>query len=66
MTISLNGAPYETRHASTVRGLLEELEYPALAVAVQLNDAIVPRSQYADTPVREGDRVEVITFAAGG
>ena len=66
MTIQLNGRPYDTLSASTVRALLDELEYPPLAVAVQINDVIVPRARYAETPVQDGDHVEVITFAAGG
>jgi sulfur carrier protein len=66
MTIQLNGRPYEMLTASTVRALLDLLEYPPLAVAVQINDVIVPRARYADTLVQDGDQVEVITFAAGG
>ncbi len=65
MNLRVNGHSYDTASA-TVRGLLEELEYPLLAVAVQVNDTIVPRAQYDATPLADGDRVEVITFAAGG
>lgn len=66
MQIVLNGRPRAIESAATVRRLLEEMDYPPEVVAVQVNDDIVPRSRFADTRLAEGDRVEVITFAAGG
>jgi thiamine biosynthesis protein ThiS len=38
----------------------------AQRVAVLLNDEAVPAPRRSLTPLHEGDRVELLTFAAGG
>jgi sulfur carrier protein len=35
-------------------------------VAAALNETVVPRAQWPSTPLREGDRVEVLTAVQGG
>lgn len=35
-------------------------------VAVVLNDEVVPQDRRAACPVKDGDRIEVLTFAGGG
>ena len=35
-------------------------------VAVELNREIVPRRQWADTRLHEGDRLEIVHFVGGG
>jgi thiamine biosynthesis protein ThiS len=35
-------------------------------VAVVLNDQVVPQAKREDAAVREGDRIEILTFAGGG
>jgi len=35
-------------------------------VAVEQNGEIVPRSGWSTTPVREGDRFEIVHFVGGG
>ncbi|WP_063835949.1 sulfur carrier protein ThiS [Actinacidiphila yeochonensis] len=37
---------------------------PGIAAAV--NEAVVPRSRWAATPLRDGDRVEILTAVQGG
>ena len=66
MRIILNGAPVEG--APTVADLVEHhlgRREPA-GVAVALNDAIVPRGEWATQPLRDGDVVEVVTAVQGG
>lgn len=50
----------------TVLALVEELGLDVRKVAVERNLEIVPRSLHADTPVAEGDRIEVVQFVGGG
>lgn len=67
-TITLNGAPYTTG-ASTVAELVAEVQPEAGArhgVAVALDDAVVRRSAWAQTALREGARVEIIRAVGGG
>ncbi|MGZ4445672.1 MAG: sulfur carrier protein ThiS [Nocardioides sp.] len=61
-TILLNGTPHLLAAGATVADLLGAR--PGFAVAV--NGEVVPRHQHADTLLREGDRVEVLTAVQGG
>jgi sulfur carrier protein len=63
-TFVLNGErrPY---HTQTVAQLLQTLALADKRVAVEVNAAIVPRSQHALHALAPDDRVEII-FAIGG
>jgi sulfur carrier protein len=64
--ISLNGEPRETT-AKNVALLLEELGLARQGgLAVEVNASVVPRSEHAATPLKDGDLVEVVTMLAGG
>ena len=51
---------------STVEEYLSSAGFAAERVVVELNEEIVPRGRYADTVLRDGDRVEVVCFMGGG
>ena len=64
--VRLNGADREVASDLTVRGLLESLDLHPELVVVELNREILDRKTYADTPVREGDTLELVHFVGGG
>lgn len=64
--ITLNGAPRAVVGLSSVRDLVAELGLDARKVAVERNCTIVPRSAYADTPIMDGDAIEIVGFIGGG
>ncbi len=66
MTITLNGQQKEVPDGITIRGLLERMQIRPERVAVELNERMVRKAAYAETPVREGDRLEVVSFMGGG
>lgn len=66
MRIQLNGELCELLDGETVAGLLALRELAGRRVAVELNLDIVPRSQHADTVLKEGDQVEVVHAIGGG
>jgi sulfur carrier protein len=71
MTIRLNGEDYILKDAdgaakSTVAALLDQLDIKPGAVAVEVNLAIVRKALYAETGLREGDSVEIVSFVGGG
>lgn len=66
MNIVVNGAPREIPDGHTVAGLVVDLELADKRIAVEVNEEIVPRSQYSDHRLRVGDRVEVVTAIGGG
>jgi thiamine biosynthesis protein ThiS len=65
--LSVNGEPREVKSARSVRELLSELELDAAeGMAVLVNEAVVPRSAWDETPLAEGDAVEILRASAGG
>ncbi|MFN2975823.1 sulfur carrier protein ThiS [Terriglobus aquaticus] len=46
--------------------LVSELGFRPDRVALEQNGSIVPRTRWAEAPVREGDRLEVVHFVGGG
>ena len=68
VTVTVNGARRAAVSGTTVADLVDELTGAASArgVAVAVNDAVVPRSAWAGTPLRDGDVVEVLTAVQGG
>lgn len=66
MTITLNGEPRSLDAAATVERLLSILGLQPVRVAVEINEELVPRRQFSQTTIRDGDRVEVVTFVGGG
>lgn len=66
VTIQLNGEPYRLDTPSTINGLVGVLQLECDKIAVEKNRTIVPRSQFADEPVEDGDAIEIIEFVGGG
>lgn len=51
----------------TVEILLAALDIPSKkGVAVAVEDRVVPRSQWANTPVLDGEHIEIIRATQGG
>ncbi|TWH76103.1 sulfur carrier protein ThiS [Azomonas agilis] len=66
MQIQLNGEPYALPDGQTLADLIEQMALTGRRIAVELNQDIVPRSQHARTPLKDGDRVEVVQAIGGG
>ncbi len=65
MRIQVNGDTREVA-ARTVLALVQELGFDVRKVAVERNLAIVPRSLHGETPLEDGDRIEMVQFVGGG
>ena len=50
----------------TLAALIESLNMKPDRVAVELNREIVPRNLWPETPLKEGDRLEIVHFVGGG
>ncbi len=66
MTLTVNGKRREVSDVRTVGELLLALELDPRQVVVELNETIIRRPQVDETPVREGDQVEILRFVGGG
>ena len=65
-SVIVNGAVLQVTPGITVAELLHVLGRRGEGIAIALNDEVVTRSRWADTELRKGDRVEVLTAAQGG
>jgi len=66
VTVQLNGEPREVPDGLTLKALVEWLDLPRDRVAVERNLEIVPRTGWDVTPIRPGDRLEVVHLVGGG
>lgn len=78
MTVSINGHEESLDPGTTVADVVSQRTGQALAddgrpvdgsrlgIAVALDDAVVPRSLWATTPVNPGARIELVTAVQGG
>ena len=65
MRVIVNGEPREI-NAASVDALLGELEYEGTHFAVALNFDVLPKSRWAETALKSGDEIEIITPRQGG
>ncbi len=66
MQVRVNGEPRTLADGMTVAALLRELDIRQDRVAVELNLAILDRSEFDRRRLQEGDRIEIISFIGGG
>lgn len=66
MKIVLNGRACEIEARDVETALAELGHDPDAAVATALNGDFLPREERASAPLREGDRLEVISPRQGG
>jgi thiamine biosynthesis protein ThiS len=62
----VNGEPRLVPGPATAADLLRHLGLDARTVVVELNRKIVRRPHLGDTPLAEGDAVELVHFVGGG
>jgi sulfur carrier protein len=65
MKIIINGQE-QTYAPITLAQLIEQLGMKQDRVAVELNRNIVPRANWAETNLAEGDHLEIVHFVGGG
>lgn len=66
INILVNGENRETPPGTTVLTLLDQLGLNAGRVAIEYNLQILPKTQWSETKVAPGDRLEIVQFVGGG
>ncbi|HEY7254399.1 MAG TPA: sulfur carrier protein ThiS [Methylomirabilota bacterium] len=66
MTVTVNGKPMELPPDITIDGLLTHLKIRREFTAVALNREVAQRSQYAETRIKDGDKIEIVHPMGGG
>lgn len=64
--IQVNGQAKDWRGGATVADLLRELDIKTERVAVELNLEILDRAMFGQRSLKDGDRVEILSFIGGG
>jgi len=65
MTVTVNGDARDLPEGETVRALVMRYNLTPEKVAIELNRRLL-RGQSYDTPLKDGDEVEIVTFVGGG
>ncbi len=63
--ITINGAAVDA-NGKTLEDYLSSTSYDPRRIAVERNGSIVPKSQYGQTVLQEGDSIEIVSFVGGG
>ncbi len=66
MRLKINGETLDNVRAATVSELLDELKVQSARVAVEVNLAIVKKTEYGSFALKDGDSVEIVNFVGGG
>ena len=64
--ITVNGKQIRLTSEMSVADYLEENNYQLNRIAVEMNEEILPKYSYSETMLKDGDRLEVVTFVGGG
>lgn len=66
ITIILNGNDKQLDSSTNITQLLTNLDLSEKRLAVELNQQIVPRSDFANTVLNDQDQVEIVQAIGGG
>ena len=66
MRLFINGEEKTFTASLNLSQLVEQLGMKGDRVAVELNREIVSRTQWPETTLKDGDRLEIVHFVGGG
>lgn len=66
ISLFVNGETVELNEPVTAAELLTLLEIQPKGIAIALNAEILPRSEWGSHQIGQGDRIEIVSAAAGG
>jgi thiamine biosynthesis protein ThiS len=64
--LQINGEAKSFDRPLTLAALISQMDLKPDRVAVELNRDIVPRDQWEQTSLGDGDRLEIVHFVGGG
>lgn len=63
--VKINGKELDVA-GKTITEYLATTNYDPKRIAVERNGDIVPKAQYGETLLQDGDSIEVVSFVGGG
>lgn len=64
--ITVNGKQIQLTSEMSVADYLKQNNYQINRIAVEMNEEILPKYSYSETMLKDGDRLEIVTFVGGG
>lgn len=64
--ITVNGHSRQLSTAITCEQLLADMALTGKRIAIERNGEIVPRGRYSETPLADGDTLEIVVAVGGG
>jgi sulfur carrier protein len=65
-SIQLNGEPYSIGRDARLVALIEKLNLRRGRIAIELNQSVIPKAEWASISLKPGDQVEIVNFVGGG
>lgn len=66
MKITINGENHTLTGPTSLKQLVSELDLENKRLAIEVNQDIVPRGEYADFLLKDNDKVEIVHAIGGG
>jgi thiazole synthase len=66
LTVTINGETHQLNGSVNLTEFVTQMGLDPAKIAVERNLEVVPRSQYKETAVTDGDRLEIVHFIGGG
>ena len=64
--VFINGKKKLLEKNKSLTEVLNHLKITKNGIAIEINSAVVPKSQYVNTFVKDNDRIEIVQFIGGG
>jgi len=65
-SIELNGETYSIGTDPRLLALVEKLNLRRGRIAIELNQSVIPKAEWASISLKPGDKVEIVNFVGGG
>jgi sulfur carrier protein len=65
-SIQLNGESHSIDGDARLLALVEKLSLRRGRIAIELNQSVIPKAEWASISLRPGDKVEIVDFVGGG
>ena len=65
MQVTINGSSYSIEDNSSIKNLIEHLSIDG-KYAIEVNQNIIPKSQYSKIKINLGDKIEIVKAIGGG
>lgn len=63
--VKINGALHDVA-GMTIAAYLEQSHFDTSRIAIECNEEFIPKAKYAETLLKDGDALEVVSFVGGG